>query len=657
MNSPKQNFNRPPKDAPVETWQNYADELEGQMIASERRARYLQDQLNGVISTPLWKFLRRCREFIGMTLLGRFPRARHMAGVLAREGPSGVWRRLKDGSISDHKYAEFLRKNALTDHERQQLIEKIAQLTAEQRPLISILTPVYNTPAALLRATVESVKNQIYQNWELCLVDDQSSAPHIRPLLEKIAEEDSRIRVQFRAQNGNISRATQDALEMSRGLFVATLDHDDTLTPDALARVALCLAERPDADLIYSDHDMLELNGLRSAPYFKPDWAPDMFLSNMYLCHLLTLRAALVRQVGGFRPGFDGSQDYDLVLRFTEQTTPERIRHISRVLYSWRRTPGSTARRYSAKSYADDAARRALRDAVKRRGIESSIESGLIPSLFRVKRAIKDEPLVSILIPFRDQPALLARCLQFIRVRTNYKKYELILVDNGSRAPETQQLIEGEKKKANVKVLRVDEPFNYSRLNNLAAREAAGAHLLLLNNDIEALETDWLTALLEHSQRPEVGAVGAKLLYEKGVIQHAGVIVGIGEVAGHAHRMVPDWDPGYFGSAFMIRNFSAVTGACLMTRRALFLEMGGLNETELAVAYNDVDYCLRLREKGFLIVYTPYAKLRHYESATRGLANNPCESAYMCRRWAGALNDPYYNPNLNPSAEDFSLAL
>jgi O-antigen biosynthesis protein len=365
----------------------------------------------------------------------------------------------------------------------------------------------------------------------------------------------------------------------------------------------------------------------------------------------------LVKKAGGYRAGYEGSQDYDLVLRIAELTAPENILHIPKVLYSWRRVPGSTAHRYSAKSYADNAAKKSLQDALTRRGIEGTVESGLIPSLFRVKRAIKGKPLVSILIPFRDHPEMLARCLRSIREKTTYDRYEFILIDNGSSQKETAQLVEQEKREPNVTVLRVDEPFNFSRLNNNAAKVAKGEHLLLLNNDTAVIEPEWLSSMLEHSQRPEVGAVGARLLYEKNMIQHAGVIMGIGEVAGHASRMTPDGDPGYFGTTYMIRNFSAVTAACLMTRKSVYEELGGLNEVDLAVAYNDVDYCLRLREKGYLVVYTPYAKLTHYESVSRGFINNPRESAYMCRRWAKELRDPYYNPNLSPSAEDFSMQI
>jgi GT2 family glycosyltransferase len=649
-------FRRPEADAAARDWQKYAEELEGQLTATERRARFVQDQLNHIVNSRGWRVLRGCRD-AALAMLRPFPRLRKLMGVLAREGPGGVFRRLREGSIGDARYQDFLRKHALTEAKIQAIRQRLAALPESQRPLISILTPVYNTPPELLLAAVGSVRKQIYERWELILVDDKSPASHVKPLLEKIAGEDPRIRVHFRDKNGNISLATQDALDRASGPFVATLDHDDVLTLDALAETVFCLAAHPNADIVYSDHDMMEMSGQRVTPYFKPDWSPDMFLSNMYLCHLTTFRTELVRKAGGYRAGYEGSQDYDLALRMSELTAPENIRHIPKVLYSWRKVPGSTAHRYSAKSYADQAARRSLQDALTRRGIDGSVESGLIPSQFRVRRAIKGQPLVSILIPFRDHPQMLERCLRSIREKTDYANYEIILIDNGSVLPETARMLEREVRASNVTVLRVDEPFNYSRLNNRAARAAKGEHLLLLNNDTEVLEREWLGAMLEHSQRPEVGGVGARLLYEKNVIQHAGVIMGIGEVAGHAARMTPESDPGYFGSTYMIRNYSAVTAACLMTRKAVFEELGGLNEADLAVAYNDVDYCLRLREKGYLIVYTPYAKLTHHESVSRGFANNPRESAYMCRRWAAALQDPYYNPNLSPSAEDFSMLI
>ena len=628
--------------------------MEGRLLASERRALFLQTQLNRVINAPAWKVVKKCRGIVDR-VCGPFPRVRKLLITLATQGPGGVARLVKTRSSIDETYNAFVRKHLLSDEEKKDIQDALERLSPDCKPLISILTPVYNTPAELLSEAVQSVRKQLYSHWELCLVDDASTAPHVRPMLEDFARKDKRIRVHFRELNGNISKASQDALEMARGEFVALLDHDDVIAPDALAQVVHCLAEHCDADMIYSDRDMLEMDGKRSLPYFKPDWSPDMFLSSMYVCHLSVFRTSLVKKIGGFRSGFEGSQDYDLVLRLTEQTTENKIRHLPKVLYSWRRVPGSTAHRYSAKAYADDAARRAIQEALQRRSIDATVESGIIPSLFRVKRTIKDQPQVSIIIPFRDQAGVLERCLASIRNKTSYKNFELVLVDNASKEPATRRLLDRERARPQTQVIHVDEPFNFSRLNNRAAAAAHGEHLLLLNNDTEVIEPDWLTAMLEHSQRPEVGAVGAKLLYADGRIQHAGVILGVGEVAGHAYRFCEEDNRTYFGSAQMIRNYSAVTGACLMTRKKLFFEMNGLNETELAVAYNDVDYCLRLREKGYLIVYTPYAKLLHHESLSRGYSNNPHEPGYMCRRWARAFEDPYYNPNLSRMDEDFSI--
>ncbi len=648
---------RPDDNAPVEAWKAYASELEGGLSAAERRAGYLQQQLNRVIGSPPWRMAQRLRRFLDDTIFAYSPRLRKLVVLTVRSGPAAAFEAVRTRTMPDTKFEAWLARNALTDAGAAELRAKIEALPAERKPLISILIPVYDTPRELLIEAVNSVKAQIYTNWELCLVDDKSPSPHIRPLMEKFAQEDARVRLHFREQNGHISRTTQDALNMAKGEFFGLLDHDDVISPDALARMVLKLSEHPDAGMIYSDRDLLEMDGHHTGPYFKPDWNPDLFMSNMYLCHLGVYRTALAREVGGFRAGYEGSQDYDFVLRLTENLTPEQILHIPYMCYSWRRVPGSTAQRYDAKGYADLASRKALTDALQRRGIQGSVESGNIPSQFRVRRTIQGSPLVSILIPFRDRADYLKRCIYSIRNLTAYPNYEFILLDNGSTEDATRQLLEEEQRESRVKVIRIDEPFNYSRINNRGAREASGEHLLLLNNDTEVLEPEWLSAMLEHSQRPEVGAVGAKLLYPDGRVQHAGVIVGVGEVAGHAFRFYPGADPGYYGSASAIRNYSAVTAACMMTRKNVFLEAGGLNETDLAVAYNDVDYCLRLREKGLLIVYTPYAKLRHYESISRGLSNNPRESAYMCRRWAKYMPDPNYNPHLSQVDEDFSIGV
>lgn len=651
---------RPAPDAPVEEWRTYAEKLENRWAAAEHYRLHLRERLAGTEGSRSWRMFHRLQVFCLETCLGRFPRLRHrvvrMLKVLLREGVRGAGRRLADRSVGDPDYEAWLARHQPAQEDLERLRAACAALPPERRPLISILMPVYNPRPEWLKEALASVRAQLYPHWELCVVDDASTAPHVRPLLEKAAAADKRIRPLFRKANGHICRASQDALDAARGEFVALLDHDDALAPEALARVVLYLAAAPDTDMLYSDEDKLEPSGRRTGPYFKPRWAPEMFMSNMYTCHLGVYRTRPVREVGGFRPGYEGAQDYDLVLRLTEKT--DKIAHLPYILYHWRRVPGSTALRYDQKGYADAAARRALTDAVARRGWDAEVEPGLIPSLFRVRRRLQGRPTTTIIIPFRDQADVLRRCVRSIREKTavDLVQYRLLLLDNGSREKATAALLEELKKESDVSVLRDDEPFNFSRLNNRAAREADGEFLLFLNNDTEVISAEWLAALVEHGQRPEIGAVGAKLLYPDGRTQHAGVVLGIGEVAGHAHRWVPDDNPGYYGSAAMVREFSAVTGACLLTRRKLFLELGGLDEKNLAVAYNDVDYCLRLRERGLRIIYTPYAKLFHHESLTRGAANNPREAAYMAARWGRLmLNDPYYNPALSRTAEWFAI--
>jgi GT2 family glycosyltransferase len=653
----------PAAGATEREWLDYAEKVENYLAGSEHFRRHLTERIAFLESSVLLRTVQRTKRFIFGRCLNRFPRFRHrlirLLKVWLREGIFGVGRRLSDRSVGDPAYEAWLERHGSTAAELTRLKATVSALPQNRRPLISVLTPVFNPQARWLEEAIASVRTQIWPAWELVLVDDASTAPHVREILSRAAAEDVRIRPIFREVNGNISRATQDALAAAQGEFMALLDHDDTLTPDALARVALLLNETPDTDMIFSDEDKLELNGRLTAPYFKPAWAPEMFLGTMYTCHLGVYRTALAKAVGGFREGYEGAQDYDFVLRLAEKTN--RIRHLPRVLYHWRRVPGSTARRYSEKSYAEAAAAKALNDAIARRNWSAIVEPGPIPSLFRIRRKLFDRPLVSIIIPFRDKPELLERCVTSIRARTNLAdiRLELILADNGSRAPAAAALLRDYAARPDVKILRDDGPFNFSRLNNRAAREAsAGEYLLFLNNDTEALNDEWLSALVEHGQNPEVGAVGAKLLYPDGRVQHAGVVLGVGEVAGHAHRLIPDHDPGYFGGAAVVREFSAVTGACLLTRRALFLEMDGFDEVNLAVAYNDVDYCLRLRERGLRVLYTPYARLRHHESASRGLVNNPREAAYMQRRWGKALlNDPYYHPALSRLGEHFTLGL
>jgi len=524
----------------------------------------------------------------------------------------------------------------------------------EQPPLISIVMPVYNVERRWLDAAVESVRRQFYPHWELCIADDCSTREEtLQALREFAALGDPRIKIQHLPQNLGIAGASNAALQMASGEFVGLLDNDDVLTRDALLEVAQRI-QAEDPDLLYSDEDKLDERGINVEPYFKSDYSPDYLLCNNYLCHFSVIRRQLFLDVGGFHAGFDGAQDFDLMLRVCERA--RKIVHIPKILYHWRKIPGSTAADSGGKPYTHEAGRRAIAAALERRGIEGTVDSGPFPNTYRVRRAILGEPLVSIIIPFRDRPELLNTCVQSILQRTDYPHFEILGVDNGSGAATAQTMRELEQRDARVRFVRYDAPFNYSAINNYAARQARGAHLLFLNNDTQVINPEWLRALLEHSQRAEVGVVGAKLLYPDNTIQHAGVIIGLGGVAGHSHLLSPGNHHGYFSRPQLIQNLSAVTFACAMTRRDVFEQLGGLNETDLGIAYNDVDYCLRAREAGYLVVYTPYAQLYHHESKSRGYEADAGkrqrlakETAYVRARHAAVFEhgDPYYNPYLS----------
>lgn len=532
-------------------------------------------------------------------------------------------------------------------------------------PKISIIVPVYNTDEKSLKKAINSVLKQRYNNWELCISDD-ASKEETKKVLKEFVGKDPRIKIVFRKDRGGISTASNQALELATGEFIGLLDHDDEISPNALYEVVKTLNEKPDTDFIYSDEDKIDKFGTHCDPYFKPDWSPDTVLSNMYTTHLSVYRKKLVDSLGGFRVGYEGSQDYDLVLRLTEKT--DKIVHIPKILYHWRKITGSTSEFYHAKGYAHENARKAVTDAISRRGVHASVEQGLRPDLFRVHYEIKNQEKVSIIIPTKDKLLLLEKCISSILEKTTYNNYEILIVDNNSIEEKTKKYFQRIVSNPRVKVLVYNKPFNYSAVNNFAAKKTKAKYLLFLNNDTEILDSGWLPSMIELAQRKEVGIVGAKLLYPEGYIQHAGVVLGIGGIAGHAQKMFPDKMEGplpIFNSKDMIRNWSCVTAACLMMRKSVFEKVGGFDET-FRVAFNDVDLCLRVRKKGYLVVYTPYAKLVHHESAsvglpgagTRDLAEFLNENEMMKKRWGDLLtNDPYYNPNLTLEREDFSLRL
>jgi glycosyltransferase involved in cell wall biosynthesis len=538
--------------------------------------------------------------------------------------------------------------------------QKLAALP--NSPRISIVMPVYNPPERWLARAIASVRGQLYANWELCIADDRSTAAHVRPLLEQAAREDARIKVAFRETNGHISAASNSALALATGDFIALLDHDDELPAHALAEVVLALAARPEADVIYSDEDKVDEEGRRFAPYFKPDFLPDLFLGQNYLTHLAVYRADLVRRAGGFRVGYEGSQDWDLALRVIELTDPARIVHIPKILYHWRAIAGSTALTLDQKNYHVEAARKALADHLQRTGQVAE----LVPvpgGHWRVQYPLPaPRPLVSIIIPTRNGLEHLRRCVDSLRQKTTYPHFEILIVDNGSDDPATIRWLQ-EMTTHGVRVLPYPKPFNYSAINNFAVQHARGELLALLNNDLEVITPGWLEEMAAQALRPEIGAVGAMLYYPDDRIQHAGVVLGIGGVAGHAFKLFARGTDGAFNRARLVQNYSAVTAACLVIRKELFLKVGGLDEQALAVAFNDIDFCLKVRTTGVRNLWTPFAEFYHYESATRGAEDTPAKQARfrgeveaMLARWQSILPvDPAYNPNLSLTSEDFAL--
>jgi GT2 family glycosyltransferase len=530
-------------------------------------------------------------------------------------------------------------------------------------PLISLLLPVYETPEVWLRRCLDSVLAQVYRHWELCIADDASPDPRVREILEEYARRDARIKLVFRTSNGHIAEASNSALALAQGAFVGLLDHDDELRPHALLEMVEAMRAHPKAALLYSDEDKIDAEGRRFDPYFKPDWNPDLLLSQNYVCHFTVIDTALVRAVGGFRKGFEGSQDHDLFLRCIESLVPTQIRHVPKVLYHWRAIEGSTALARDAKDYAADAGLRAVAEHLVRIGSRVDMRS-LPHGHYRVRWLLPElTPRVSIIIPTRDHVVLLRACVESLLEKTDYPDFEILIVDNQSEDPETLAYLASLGKRPGVHVLRYPYPFNYSAINNWAATQATGSLLCLLNNDIEVIASDWLCEMASQASRTEIGAVGAMLYYPDRTIQHAGVILGIGGIAHHAFQHQPMGSPGFCARALVAQNVSAVTGACLVVRRALFEQVGGLDE-RLTVAFNDIDLCLRIREAGYRNLWTPFAELVHHESLSRGADDTPekrarfeSEVMLMQSRWGEALlADPAYNPNLTLAATDFGYA-
>ena len=534
----------------------------------------------------------------------------------------------------------------------------------QKQPKISIVVPLYHTPEKYLKALIESVKQQTYTNWELCLSDGSGEDSTVPKVLEKY-KEDSRIKTVFSKRSLRISENTNAAIHLATGDYIAFADHDDELTPNALYECVRAVNQKENVRLLYSDEDKMTMDGHKFfQPHFKPDFNRDLLRTVNYICHLFVAERRLLEKVGALRPEFDGAQDYDLILRCTEAISPEEIAHIPKILYHWRCHDSSTAENPQSKLYAFEAGERALEAHYERMGIQAEVMKGEYLGLYRTRYKRAKDPLISIIIPNKDHIEDLKRCIASVENKSTYQNFEFVIVENNSTDEETFRFYEElQRTDKRVRIVHWEGEFNYSAINNFGERFAQGEYLLLLNNDTEMINPDCLEELLGYCMRPDVGAVGARLYYEDDTIQHAGVVIGFGGLAGHCFVQQPRESSGYCHRIICAQNYSAVTAACMMVRKSVFEEVGGFSE-ELKIAFNDIDFCMKLRRAGYLIVYNPYAELYHYESKSRGLEDTPekverfnNEILTFEKKWPDVLKngDPYYNPNLSLNTQDFSL--
>ena len=532
----------------------------------------------------------------------------------------------------------------------------------KNKPLISIVMPVYNAPKSYLEKAIDSIEKQFYLNWELCICDDGSTNKETIEYLKSLNHK--KIKVIFLEKNSGISVATNKAIELSIGEYIAFMDNDDEITPDALHEVVKVI-NSSDADFIYSDEDFISLEGKYVNPHFKSDFNPELLLCHNYITHFVVVKKTLGDSVGWLRSQYDGAQDYDFVLRATEVS--KQVVHIPKVLYHWRMSETSTSFDSSVKPKALENGRSVVKDTLDRRDIKADVVHGNLPFFYKVNYELIREPLVSIIIPFKDKPEFLKMCIESILNKSTYKNFEIIGISNNSCEHETFE--EMSRLKAidkRVNFYEYNVLFNYSQINNFAVTNyAKGEHVILLNNDIEIISENWIEEMLMYSQKQDVGCVGAKLYYPDGKIQHAGVIMGLGGYAAHSHRFHDKDSKGYFNRLFTVQNLSAVTGACLMIKKKLYLELNGLDEIDFVVAYNDVDFCLRVLKAGYKNIFIPYAEAYHYESISRGDDTKDKEKnkrfdkekQNLLRRHGDFIKngDPYYNPNLTLDSEDFSI--
>ena len=544
-------------------------------------------------------------------------------------------------------------------------LEKQRRTKFSYSPKISIVVPLYKTPEKYLRRLVESIQQQTYTNWELCLSDGSGDNSPIAGILKEISAKDKRIKIISHDCALQISENTNSAIEVATGDFIAFADHDDELAPHALFECVKALNEKPETLVIYSDEDKMSMDGHKFfQPHFKPDYNPDLLCTVNYICHLFVVSRKVIDKVGMLRKEFDGAQDYDFVFRCVEAVKDEEICHVPKILYHWRCHEDSTAENPESKTYAFDAGRRAVQEHYNRIGVNAEVLDGEFLGLYRTKFVRDYDPLISIIIPNKDHIDDLKRCMDSIDRKSAYKNYEYVIVENNSTDPATFEYYKKlEKENERAHVVYWDGVFNYSAINNYGASFAKGEYLLLLNNDTEIINPDCLEELLGYCMRSDVGAVGARLYYEDDTIQHAGVVLGMGGIAGHIMCQASCEDKGYFGRAVNVQEISAVTAACMLMKVEDFEAVGGFDE-EFVVAFNDIDLCMKERAAGKKVVFTPYAELYHYESKSRGMEDTPekqfrfeKETKHFEEKWGEQMSkgDPYYNPNLSLKEADCSL--
>ncbi len=573
--------------------------------------------------------------------------------------------------IKEHGFLFFVQKvlralkllNAYNDwlkeHAKRDLSFQKAEIF-QYSPKISIITATFNTNPKLLRAAITSVSNQTYPNWELCIADGKSN-DEVKNVLEEYAKKDSRIKIVFLDKNKGIAGNMNEALNIASGEFTGFLDHDDELHPSALYEIVKLLNTNRELDFIYTDEDKISIKGKRFSPHFKTDWSPDLLRSSNYICHFAVIRKTIIDSIGGFSPEYEGSQDYDIFLRISEIT--DRIAHIPKVLYHWRVHKTSVAGNAKTKMYAYDSAKKALSSHLQRLGLEGTVDFTNSLGYYRIKYAINTYPPVSIIIPNKDNPGMLKKCINSVLNKSTYQNYKIVIVENQSVEKEVFDYYKELKKISKIKIINYNKTFNFSSINNYAVSQTDTEYLIFLNNDTEVISPEWIESMLEFAQRKDVGAIGAKLYYKNNRIQHGGIIIWQNGILAHAFKNVHKKNIGDMARAAIIQNYSAVTAACMMTKKSIFDKVGGFDDS-FAFSYNDVDYCLKIRELGYLIVWTPYAELYHYESKSRGYDTTEAkkdrhnkEWMLLRTKWKSIFEngDPYYNPNLSIQKEDFSL--